>query len=725
MAPKTLPTLPPLESVAAEEERLFQLALRYYGEGNYVRARSLLRSVIKKQGKFAEEARGLLRLIGERADELPFAAGVYLFGRGHYAAALDRFRQAAMFRGRRKAEALAYAGQAASHLAERMREGASAANLQLLSVPDSWGRNLIWPDGSAAPAARVEMREVVFDKTKFPFFSSPFEAVQRELPTPAVEMPAPRDAVVRRTPHLHLGLVDLKGAGVVQPGEHFSVFIYTDDAPQRPGEEVTAVEFEAPRELSAFNLLVRLLVTEHFVIEDDPAKTLVIKRDEVKSDWLEFKVRARTEEELAESQLAAAPAAITAAFSYNNRPSGKVSRVVRIARPSADAPAPMAEAERVGQPEPEAESAILECDPQAVPADLIVRILEGPERNGRSFQCGVQTALLPEFAVEQWGPWSLPQTAPDLMQTYFEAFTSPEASNDYRLAALQGAGEALFEAAPEIFKKAFRMLIDAQKPLRTISILSEEPYIPWELMIPTLEYLDGGARYHEPLKPLGVAYILARWTAKGPRSARQKIPMSDCYVIAPKYTDKRELAHAQEEAVLVLKKVHGTLIDPASFTNIRQAFGAGGKSVIHFACHGENPKGGEQLIHLTSKPPLKPFVLSGEQMIKRGVAAREPFVFINACEVGRPAPALAGVGGFAETFIRMGARAVLAPLWSVRDDIAFAVAQEFYERAMREPELSLAEIVRQIRARAYDAAAGEDSYAAYCFYGDPLGTRAS
>jgi len=45
---------------------------------------------------------------------------------------------------------------------------------------------------------------------------------------------------------------------------------------------------------------------------------------------------------------------------------------------------------------------------------------------------------------------------------------------------------------------------------------------------------------------------------------------------------------------------------------------------------------------------------------------------------------------------------------------------EFYKEAKENPRVPFSEIIRQQRAKAYDAAIGEDTYAAYCFYGDPL-----
>ena len=95
-------------------------------------------------------------------------------------------------------------------------------------------------------------------------------------------------------------------------------------------------------------------------------------------------------------------------------------------------------------------------------------------------------------------------------------------------------------------------------------------------------------------------------------------------------------------------------------------------------------------------------------------------VFLNACEVGRGCPALVGLGGFVSSFIRLGATAVIAPLWSVEDEAAHPIAEEFYRAVKDRPGTPFSRIFAEIRAKAYDPAIAKDSYAAYCFNGDPL-----
>jgi len=130
-----------------------------------------------------------------------------------------------------------------------------------------------------------------------------------------------------------------------------------------------------------------------------------------------------------------------------------------------------------------------------------------------------------------------------------------------------------------------------------------------------------------------------------------------------------------------------------------------------------------QIIRLENGQNLNSSQIRGMTDVDRIFEEKHPFVFLNACEVGRTAPALVGVGGFAKSFVDLGASAVVAPLWSVKDNIAHAVAQEFYTRVKAQPNVPFAEILRDLRKKAYLAGQAEDTYAAYCFYGDPAACR--
>ena len=107
--------------------------------------------------------------------------------------------------------------------------------------------------------------------------------------------------------------------------------------------------------------------------------------------------------------------------------------------------------------------------------------------------------------------------------------------------------------------------------------------------------------------------------------------------------------HARPEAAFVLQEfAPGKLIDPATFDNIEDHLKQRIAGLIHIACHGlEDDDGRAQRILLDNDAPLATFEVEGAAFAEDFRKAR-PFVFLNACKVGRLAPALVGVGGWAE-----------------------------------------------------------------------------
>ena len=142
--------------------------------------------------------------------------------------------------------------------------------------------------------------------------------------------------------------------------------------------------------------------------------------------------------------------------------------------------------------------------------------------------------------------------------------------------------------------------------------------------------------------------------------------------------------------------------------------------LLHFVAHGKSAPPAPQVLQLDGGAVFNAFQVQGMDGLADACLAKAPLVFLNACEVGRAEPSLVGSGGFAGEFLTVGARCVVAPIWSVKDSIAHEVAVAFYTEAVTNPKRPFADILRDIRAKAYAAGGGEDTYAAYCFYGDPL-----
>lgn len=170
---------------------------------------------------------------------------------------------------------------------------------------------------------------------------------------------------------------------------------------------------------------------------------------------------------------------------------------------------------------------------------------------------------------------------------------------------------------------------------------------------------------------------------------------------------------AQSEANLVCERLSGKALKATSAVVIEEQLQGWTGTVLHFVCHG-----GEQKLRLDGSATLSALQVSGmRHTLKSAWRDSAPIVFLNACKTGQAVPTLIGPGGLSRSWTRVGAGAVIAPLWSVRDDVAHDVADYFYGRITKEPTTPYAEIVRDIRAKADTEQ--EDSFAAYCYFGSP------
>lgn len=536
-------------------------------------------------------------------------------------------------------------------------------------------------------------------------------------PPPAPPPPRAADDSVEtleRTPHM-----DLSAEPPLPPGAEFTATVWADREGQRQGETSEGISIAAPASVRSFDLDVQLLTSAHFAVTARPALPLTLDRDEDASNRLEFRLRVLAADELAAlGDEVADPARgyLSATFRYQGRPAGKVTRLVDLAVPVA------AEAVR---PEPDVTAA-----PQAAVAfeaveelpDLTVQIVADPTDPERRFHCLLETPWLDLSEDEASGRWTLRSTTSEIVTSYMALFTAKGKSDAQRLAALRGAGGDFFTSAPENFKAIYWRLIDEHGPPATLALVTEEPHYPWELMIPHRRRPDGTT---ERRGPLGVETSVGRFIHGLSLSGPRRLPLVDSYAVAPEYQGRRALPHAQEEAEMVTRLFSGEAIRPVTFERLDEALTAKAVSLVHFACHGKQTSGVQQSIYLDDDAELSSVEVSGMDGFRAAFERGRPLVFLNACEVGRLEPALAAVGGFAATFIELGARAVVAPLWSVKDTLAHEVATEFYRRLGEEPGVRLSEILRELRQRSYEGdQAGEDTYAAYCFYGDPLATRA-
>ncbi|MGQ9710954.1 MAG: CHAT domain-containing protein, partial [Anaerolineae bacterium] len=273
-------------------------------------------------------------------------------------------------------------------------------------------------------------------------------------------------------------------------------------------------------------------------------------------------------------------------------------------------------------------------------------------------------------------------------------------------------GQRLYnELFNEPLRREYRERIRGR--VQTLEIVSDEPWIPWELVKPYDDGVDDDF--------LCLQYDFSRWVSDGEAPAAE-IGVESLACIVPTDSGLAE-AQVEGEFVRALAKEWGAQdLSPAEarrelVENLLE--GEQPVNLWHFSCHGN---------YDTEMPGNSPLVLQGGRRLRpndlvgpaqRRLRADRPLVFLNACRVGQGGLSLTGLGGWAAVLVgdcRVGA--LIAPLWSVGDAAARTFAQAFYQ-AVQEPGMTLAAAVRRARQETQEAHPGDPTYLAYSLYAHP------
>jgi hypothetical protein len=212
----------------------------------------------------------------------------------------------------------------------------------------------------------------------------------------------------------------------------------------------------------------------------------------------------------------------------------------------------------------------------------------------------------------------------------------------------------------------------------SVLLLSEEPYVPWELAVMDSPLTDESPPF------LAAQATVGRWVlGSGGRPQTPPPRSADANSIAVvwgKYDQPGwdRLEEAEAEAEDLHKEYEAKKVE-ARVAAVKKCLRGDPKSdILHFAVHGQyDPNGTEDGIVLVDRQTLDPDVV-------RGQTFEEPrFVFLNACQVGSGSQVLGDYSGMAEAFLHAGASAVVAPLWSINDGLARKLATGFYRATFR------------------------------------------
>jgi hypothetical protein len=358
------------------------------------------------------------------------------------------------------------------------------------------------------------------------------------------------------------------------------------------------------------------------------------------------------------------------------------------------------------------------------PADLLLRVVRTAEANGLSFMV---SSSLPQLPLRSQPVGDLKLTEKD-PQAFFTnrlqrlsdlAAAIPDSTTDGRMVKeIESLGEGLFELLmPPLLQKIYweqiKPLID-KGDLKTMLIISDEPWIPWELIKPYL--WNDASNTEEKADFLVEQVVLSRWLA---RPLPPPLEVTAAALVAPDVN----LASVQAETTFfteLASQHHVTLQGPLDERDkVIDSLRDGEFQILHFATHGSFDAANADQSELTlADGSLTPADLMGGDL--RGLRMRRPLVFLNACHSGQVALSLTGLGGWADKFFREArASAFVGTLWEVSDELAAEFAGSFYTALAGGK--TLGEALRAARQQIREKEKANPTWLAYSLYGDPNG----
>jgi CHAT domain len=241
----------------------------------------------------------------------------------------------------------------------------------------------------------------------------------------------------------------------------------------------------------------------------------------------------------------------------------------------------------------------------------------------------------------------------------------------------------------------------------SVQIVSQEPYIPWEILRP-FRLRPDGKQESDPFY-FCQRFALSRWMA-GPQPG-SNLPFLKVILVAP----PSDLHWVQDEveAIRNLPGLDVKIIKDKQ--TLLKFFKTGEADVVHFACHGvfQETNPGRSEVLLGNRSFLRPEEIVAENS---NFGRVKPLVFLNACDSGRQGIGLTGLDGWANAFTeKAGAGFFIGSLWKATDQLAYTFARVFYEKL--QSGFRVGESMRQ--ARQIISKQEDATYLSYTLYGNP------
>ncbi len=209
--------------------------------------------------------------------------------------------------------------------------------------------------------------------------------------------------------------------------------------------------------------------------------------------------------------------------------------------------------------------------------------------------------------------------------------------------------------------------------LKSIWIISDEPWIPWEIIKPWRRLEDGKI---EEDAFLCERYTLSRWLRGTPYFTLSKI-VNKVSIVVPSDTPLSGAIKERDWIKYFGEKFGLETTVNSTFEEVYSALKIGGFDILHFSTNGryraEDPF--LSTIELENNAEIRPRDIVGPYTT---FGQSNPLVFMNTCQSSTQGFSINGVQGWVKRFLDAGASAFIGTIWSVSDDTAFKFSQEFY-----------------------------------------------
>lgn len=249
--------------------------------------------------------------------------------------------------------------------------------------------------------------------------------------------------------------------------------------------------------------------------------------------------------------------------------------------------------------------------------------------------------------------------------------------------------------------------------VRTVLVVSDDPWIPWEMIKP-FKFDANGKRQDDPF--WCQQFSISRWLSKHGAPVYE-LNSGVARSVAPQ---KSNLTSLKEE-VSSLEQLHShdsafTILEPlCNCDDVIDWFENANFSILHFACHGtfDTLSPNESAITL-SDGPLCPSDIQTQFIGSRS----RPLVFINACHGGRLEFSFTRLGGWAIKLLEARVGIFIGAMWEVTDELALNFTCSFYRKLIKE-HATVAEAFKQAREEIRQLAPYDSTWLAYVLYADP------